>query len=239
MSFQSAVQNQMGFGVQGEIYLDSPSRITPYLLNSADAAYNEFGRAFTLDSAGVAKAGGTGFFVGIGVNPKEAALSGTAAGGSLAPTLKLRNGELMQMLRMGYPIIAVPGAASIGDQITYNTTTGILGTRPQLASFTGVIAVTTGVLTVTGLGADEYLAVGSVLNGTGVPGGTVVTAQLTGTAGKDGTYQTNIITAVSSTTMTAQNSPLASGAGYADVPNAVIDIYAPAGAGLAVAKLTN
>lgn len=78
-------------------------------------------------------------------------------------------------------------------------TSAAAGTSTADASFTGVIAVTTGVLTASAL--TGTLAVGQVLTGTGVPAGTRITGQLTGTAGAAGTYSTNIITAVSSTAM--------------------------------------
>lgn len=239
MPFQSTVYNQMGMGVVGEVAYEGPSRAQPYTLVSDDAAYNVFGRLFTVVSAGVAKAGGTGPLAGILINPKESASRGTSAGGSLAPTLTLANYEIGSLTRMNEVFVAVPAAASIGDQVTYDTTNGVIATRTPTITFTGEIAVTTGVLTATAIGADEYLAPGTVLTGTGIPAGTIVTAQLTGTAGKNGTYQTNIVTAVASTTMTAPNSPLVNGSTYADVPNCTVSHYAPSGAGLAVVTITN
>ena len=67
------------------------------------------------------------------------------------------------------------------------------------ASFTGVIAVTTGILTVSAL--TGTVVPGQYLTGTNVPANTRVGTQLTGTAGSTGTYNTNIVTAVSSTAM--------------------------------------
>lgn len=239
MAFQSTVELQQGFGVVGELMTTSPVRAKTYNLDSADAAYNVVGRAFTVTSQGTAAAGGTGVFAGILANPKAYASQGTAAGGSLAPTLTLRNDEIGELVTMGQMIVALPAAASIGDKITYHTTTGLLGSVSPLASFTGVIAVTTGVLTVSDLAAGGYITPGMEISGTGVPGGTVITGQATGTTGGEGTYNTNITTAVSSTTMTVENSPLASGAGYAFVPNAEVFGYTPTDAGLAVIQLTN
>lgn len=238
MSFQSSVAANMGFGVVGELMTDSPHRAIPAILDSADAAYNIFGRAFCIKSEGVVEAGGSGIFAGILSCPKQHASPGTTSG-PLAPTLTLPNNVVADIVGMGEVIVSLPAAAAIGDQITYNTTTGALGSITPRASFTGVIAVTTGVLTVSARAAGGYIGVGSELSGTGVPGGTRITAQLTGTAGSNGTYQTNIDTAVASTAMTVPNSPLASGAGFALVPNAEVWRYTVSGAGLAVIKLTN
>lgn len=70
----------------------------------------------------------------------------------------------------------------------------------QDASFTGVIAVATGILTASSV--TGTIAVGQTILGSGVPAGTKVTALIGGTGGA-GTYQTNIATAVSSTAMTS------------------------------------
>lgn len=127
MTFQSTVSLQQGFGVVGELMLDGPVRAAPYNLVSADASYNVVGRAFTVTSEGVAAAGGSGVFAGILINPKHYASFGTTSG-TLAPTLTLPNNAIGECLIMGEIIVALPGAAAIGDAIKYNTTTGVLGT---------------------------------------------------------------------------------------------------------------
>lgn len=73
------------------------------------------------------------------------------------------------------------------------------GLNDQAASFTGVIAVTTGILTASSV--TGTIAPGQNLTGTGVPAGTTITSQLSGTTGGAGTYQTSITTAVASTAM--------------------------------------
>lgn len=70
----------------------------------------------------------------------------------------------------------------------------------NVASATGVIAVTTGILTISSHVSGTW-EVGQIITGTGVPANTYITA-LIGGSGGNGTYQTNIITAVSSTAMT-------------------------------------
>lgn len=71
------------------------------------------------------------------------------------------------------------------------------------ASFTGVIAVTTGILTASGV--TGTIAPGQTVTGGTTPAGTVITSQIGGTIGGAGTYQTNIVTAVASTAMTSGN----------------------------------
>jgi len=239
---QSTVKLNQGFGVIGELAFDGPNRTITATLDSADAADNVVGRAFFyVDSAddSIVQAGGESVFAGILGLPKTYASRGTDAGGTLAATLTLANGEQGEFVRMGEMIVTLPAAANVGDPVTYNTDNGALGAIAATAEFTGVIAVTTGVLTVSALAAGGYLAPGAVLSGTGVPGGTIITAQLTGTAGLAGTYQTNIVTAVASTAMTAPNSALAAGAGHEFVPNCAVGRLSNDASGLAVITLTN
>jgi hypothetical protein len=82
------------------------------------------------------------------------------------------------------------------------------------ASFTGVVAAGTGVLTVSALTGTIGLPVqggdAQYLNGTGVPQNTFILAQLSGTAGGAGTYQLNYIgPAIGSTAMTSSEGKLA------------------------------
>lgn len=82
------------------------------------------------------------------------------------------------------------------------------------ASFTGVVAAGTGVLTVSALTGLIGLPVNGgdaqYLNGTGVPQNTFIIAQLTGSAGGTGTYQLNYIgPAIGSTAMTSTEGKLA------------------------------
>lgn len=127
MTLQSTVNLAQGFGVVGELFSAGPTRAQSAILNSGDAANNVVGRYFTLSAEGVAQAGGSGAIAGILANPKEYPLTGTA-GQPLAPSLTLPNGVVGDFVTMGEIIVAVPGAAAIGDAVKYNTTTGVLGT---------------------------------------------------------------------------------------------------------------
>lgn len=234
MTFQSTVSLAQGFGVVGELAFDGPIRAHPYILNSDDAAYNVFARAFTIVSQGVAKAGGTGVFAGLMVNPKEHASNGTAVGGSLAPTLTLRNAEIASMLTMGEVIVTLPAAANIGDLIAYDTTTGVLSAVAPGFSGTGAIATT--VLTISAVDAGSApLAVGQQVTGPNIAADTYIASLGTGTGGV-GTYNVNVSQTAASGAVKAAS---VAGSGKQFVPNAVVSYYTPDAAGLAVVKLTN
>jgi hypothetical protein len=96
------------------------------------------------------------------------------------------------------------GATSAASTIALNT---VATSTIALPSVTGSIAPYTGtggggLLTVTAIGTGA-LGAGMQLAGTGVDPATVITKQLTGTAGSTGTYQVNISQTVASTTITA------------------------------------
>lgn len=124
--FQSTVKNALGFGVVGERFDDSPHRAQPFTLRSDNAANNVFGRAFSVVSEGVAKAGKTGSltFAGILVSPKEHALIGNG----LAPSLTLPNETIATLASEGSWIVALPATAAIGDLVYFTDATGILTT---------------------------------------------------------------------------------------------------------------
>lgn len=244
MPFQSVVNFERALGVPGEMFLSGPNRTQPAILRSASAAYNIIGAtAYTVllpgsdqdpNSPIVAVAGGTGAFAGILVAPKTYASYGTAADGPLAPTMTLPNEWNAELMLMGEVVVTLPGAASIGDPVIYDTTTGVLGSVPANVSVTGSISTTT--LTVSAVAAGSApLAVGQTLSGANVTPGTIITALDSGTGGT-GTYTVSVSQTASSATITAAAS---AGSGKAFVPNSYVERYAPTGAGLAVIKLTN
>jgi hypothetical protein len=98
---------------------------------------------------------------------------------------------------------ATPGQtiyASYADGSSLAGAPAAAGTTIAAASVTGAIA-DTGVLTVSAVGSGT-LYPGQEISGTGVPAGTVIQSQLTGTTGGVGTYQTNTTTVVASTNLT-------------------------------------
>jgi hypothetical protein len=116
------------------------------------------------------------------------------------------------------------GTAGGAGTYTVSTTTGFASTTVTTAatdtgfkfasatdadaSFTGVVAAGTGVLTVSAL--TGVVQIGANLSGTGVPANTFIRSQLTGTTGLAGTYQLNTIgPAIGSTAMTSAVGKLA------------------------------
>lgn len=214
MGFQTVVNNELGFGIPGELYSDAPVRAQPAELVSASAAYNIIGAtAYTVTTADpgdgsaslVAGAGGTGAFAGILMNSKVYATSGPSTG-ALNPTMTLPNYFLAELLLMGDIIVTIPGPANIGDLVAYDLTTGALSTYPKTTAFTGALAATTGTLTVSAVTAGQ-LQVGQVISGTSVPPGTYITGVTSG-LGYTGTYTTNYTgAAVAAEAMTAPSLP--------------------------------
>src|SRR6185437_1219833 len=128
MSFQSSGSLNQGFAVVGELYDNSPYRSQVFNVVSSDASNNVFGRAFTITDEATVAAGGTGVFAGIMACPKQNALLGTQAGGSLAPSLTLPNNAQANFVTMSRMVVSLPAAAAVGDLVVYNTTTGALAT---------------------------------------------------------------------------------------------------------------
>lgn len=137
--FQAAVTNNIGFGVPGELFLEGPLRAQPGVLNSANAANNVIGRAFTVadDATGSfdtavdpqpmeMQAGGTGVFAGILANPKVYANPGVL-GDTLGANLTLPNGTMAEFVEETAGIIVqLPAAFAVGDFVYFTNATGAL-----------------------------------------------------------------------------------------------------------------
>ncbi len=206
MSLQTVVNTNYAAGLAGELFVNAPLRSQSLQINSASAAYNVVGAtAFTLTSEGLAAAGGSGVFAGILADPKAYASYGTAAGGSLAPTMVLADYVQGNFITMGTMWAYLQNQPNIGDLVVYDNTTGALSSIAPVTSFTGTISTTT--LTVSAL-TSGALQVGDLITGTGVTPGTYITALGTG-KGYTGTYTINNSQTVgSATVMTAPNRPL-------------------------------
>ena len=132
MTFQSTVRVDQTTGIVGEIIYDGPTRAKPIIVDSAGATANTVGFAFTYvtgsDSKAAAGSGGGAAFAGILVNPKVYASQGTAAAGTLAPTLDLPDDTQAEILTMGIIVVnlAVVGTGAIGEPIFYTDATGAL-----------------------------------------------------------------------------------------------------------------
>lgn len=151
MPFQTSVLAQIAFGVVGELAYEGPLRAQPGLLDSANAANNVIGRAFSIKtgatgswaagSAGASdpkailmEAGGNGPFGGILANPKVYTTAG-GAGGSLSPSMTLPNDTVAEFVTETPGIIVeFPATTNAGDWVYYLQADGTLvTTAPQAA----------------------------------------------------------------------------------------------------------
>lgn len=162
MAFQAPpIGNTIGFGVVGELYLEGPLRAQPAVLNSGTPANNVIGRAFTIIDDATASfdtaadpqplevgAGGTTVFAGILANPKTQVSLGTAADGTLASTLTLPNGRIVELVQeTAGLIVTLPAAFAIGDWIWFNQATGVLvSTAPNASAPASSTRVPNGVV---------------------------------------------------------------------------------------------
>lgn len=144
MAFQSTVAAQIGFGVVGELAYEGPLRAQPAILDSTTPANNIFGRGATIKAGAtgafvngsttaadpkplVAAIGeGAGVFAGLLVSPKEHALAGTSAGGTLAASLTLPNGVPCNLATEGDFNVQFAAATNPGDSVFVRHTDGVL-----------------------------------------------------------------------------------------------------------------
>lgn len=152
MPFQSTVNFDYALGLVGELAYDGPKRAEPGILNSADAANNVIGRVFTMLSSNpnVWRAGNpdnaTNVRFGVLFSPKEYASYGTAAAGSLAPTITLPNNTMAAFLTMGEVWVTSVLAAPEGYEAIFAQATGIITSQaPGATPGAGAQRLPTGV----------------------------------------------------------------------------------------------
>lgn len=248
--FQSQVNIFNALGIVGNQADNGPVRAQTWNLYSAGQAQS-IGFAFTKTTggnpdptayppgsslAGSAQVGGTGQFAGIFVNPLEQTLWGAASvGGALTPSLVVPDYSIGALATFGQFFVKLASTSLVGNLVYYDNTTGALDSMAPSSSFTGVVATNT--LTVSAfVSGGAPLAIGTVISGTGVTPGTVISALGSGTGG-NGTYTVTGAATVSSTTMTG-NAVAPSGKTF--VPNCVVTRYdVPAATSVAVIQLTN
>lgn len=94
------------------------------------------------------------------------------------------------------------GAAFVGGVPTGASVTASIGSTNTASLGSTFTATATGTsLAVTAL--TGYLAVGDFISGTGVPAGTTIVAQVSGTTGSNGTYTTSVVTTAAAATVTS------------------------------------
>lgn len=239
MTFQSTVNTNTGFGVVGELFLDGPLRAQPGIIDSDGVTYpNRVGRAFTnvAGSDGHMTIGGTGAFAGILANPKVYPLQGTAAGGTLAPTLDLpqyAKGEFVYDTT-GL-IVTLENSAAIGDTVDFAQTDGKLYARAANVAAAGAqrVAFASDVATVTLSPAGmPAIGVGSILNT--ADGQSVRVVSLgTGTGG-NGTYN---VTGAADHAAQAFSFNSVPASGNTNIEGSKVTRYSESGGGLAVVGL--
>lgn len=126
-AFQSTVNITLGYGIIGELIANTPHRVDSGTLDANGGTIGNF--CTQSNTTGIYTQGGTiaagvvagGFLV----NPKVYATAGPSSG-SLDPTLVLPGNAQGKFLKEGDIVVSLTGAGNIGDQVQYNTTTGVL-----------------------------------------------------------------------------------------------------------------
>jgi len=84
----------------------------------------------TVASTTITGTGGANLvFGGILAMPKQMALYGTTAGGTLAPTLTVPDNKQADLLSMGIIVLYTNTACNIGDELLYDVVTGAISTQ--------------------------------------------------------------------------------------------------------------
>lgn len=164
-AFQSTVNVQLGYGIVGEIIANTPHRADSLTLDSNGGTVGNF---FTKsNTTGVATQGGTiasgVVAAGFLVNPKVYATAG-AASGSLDPTLALPGNAQGEFLVEGDIVVALAGAANIGDQVVYTIATGALAALAPSGTPSAGTAVIDGAVVKTATAAAGLVAIHVNLN---------------------------------------------------------------------------
>jgi hypothetical protein len=161
-------------------------------------------------------------------------------------------GEASNLIPAGFPITLhdagdffakVNGQASVkGSAVYANYADGSawIGAAPAGSTATGSIGAT---FTATGTGASlavtavtGLISIGDVISGTGVPAGTAILAQVSGTTGGAGTYTTSVATTAAAATVTSFGNVInvsAVATGTLSVGDAITGTGVPANATLA------
>lgn len=244
MGFQTAVNQQNPIGVEGDFASTNP-RASAYAPEGGLIAGPEgvtVGRFAWIDADGVTVHNyGDGATAPDGyIHREQQALITTylAEASNFIP-----GGFPVTLHNEGDFLIVVRGnAATKGAAIyaSYADGTPNVGAAPAGASATGSIGATfTATATGTSLAVTSVtgkISIGETISGTGVPAGTTIIAQVSGTTGGAGTYTTSVATTASAATVTSFGDVVnvtAVGSGTLNVGDAITGTGVPAGATLA------
>lgn len=245
MAFQASVAANMAGGVVGELAKGNNAtwKARPGIIDSVGSSpLNEVGRVFTqvlgADDhciVGGVIGAGTPFF-GVLSNPKEYALRGTVAGGTLAPSLSLPQYAIGDFVYDTSGLfVPFQAAGNVGDPCDYDTTTGLIYPRTGLGNTgAGTVAITSNVATVAGVTGNIGIGVGTVFNTTNGPA--TVLSLGTGTGG-NGTYNLSVIANQGATANTTFTTAPASG--RANIPGAVVAFKNIPSAGVGIMAMNN
>lgn len=202
-------------GVVGQLTLAQLQAISGTLTATIDG-YAVSASGVNLSAASSFSAAATIIQNALNATPAEpASVTGSIAAGSASVTGSI-SGNVLNVTAVGSGTLK-PGAAISGTGVTANTviTNQLSGTTGGIGTYTvnnaqGVgsttIAATYGTMTITAVGSGT-LAVGQTVTGSGVTADTVITALGSGTGGT-GTYIVNKTQTASSTSITAQATPV-------------------------------
>ena len=151
---QKVVQNrELATGIPGEFYSNLHQRSEGKIINSDTESLNVIGVAVKQKSASVddlVAVDGAGGLAGLLGTPKVVYRE------TLDSVAFVSNGQQVEVLKGGYVIVNLPGAANIGDWVYYSDTTGVLETKaPNAAPTAGHSRLPGGTVqikTVTGAG---------------------------------------------------------------------------------------
>ena len=171
MPFQQTVNVLTNYGVIGDVIVDEPHRVQPVTLDNVGGS---LGNAYTKsNTTGIATQGGaitngSTVFAGIAVNQKIEPLYGSSATDPLSPSLVLEPNSQVAMLTMGSCLVNLTTAFNIGDLVSYNTTSGVLGAYAPGGSPGG------GFATVPNAVVYGVPSQGGVVGGVSSPGGLAI-----------------------------------------------------------------
>lgn len=239
--FQSSVNTEIPFAVAGDFASSNPRASVlagpgGLIAGAGGVVVGKFAwvdsDGKTTYSHGTAATAPTGF-----VHREQQALISTYLAES---SMVVPQGFMVTLHNEGdfWAINAGPAALSINDAIYANYATGdVAQAAAANASATGSIGAT---FTATGTGTSlavtavtGLISIGDTIAGTGVPAGTTIVAQVSGTTGGAGTYTTSVATTASAATVTAFGDKLnitAVSSGTLEVGESVTGTGVPAGA---------
>ena len=145
MAFQQAVNRYQAAGVIGDIVRDGATRGQSVAVDDKGGIIG-YAATFVGDGTNTVVMGGTGAFAGIVANTKTAPLYGTAAEGTLAPSLAIQPHQQCEVVNMCSGLVVkntntsayVGNIGKIGSQVWFNQTDGAIYIPTEAEQTAGV-----------------------------------------------------------------------------------------------------